>query len=427
MQANTGRILLVAVLLTALVVPIGLASQAATEWSSLVPPLHWLNGKYPNMKDSWMPMFEALAWHREHGPAGLYENVFFERGIKFQYAPTSLLPLTALEGLGVELSYPMLNNLNRIILPISVLGIALLTFRLLSMPHRAIGSTLRWTVTVYVAAGSLLFYPLMMPVEIGQVQVWINCAFIYACLAWLADRRVIAGVLIGLICLLKPQFALFGIWALVRREWHFAFAMALVGTIGLVVSIVIFGFEEHLEYLRVLSFISNRGEAYYPNHSVNGLLNRLMGHDPDWQTTSFAPYNPIVHFGTLGTSIVFIVLAMVSPRPVGGTQRLTSFMFAALAFTVASPVAWEHHYGILAPIFATILATALVNRWRPEDIKVLLLGFAYFFSTNYIGFTDSLTGTPFNILQSYLFFGALATMVILWSMLSAREAEVELS
>ena len=35
----------------------------------------------------------------------------------------------------------------------------------------------------------------------------------------------------------------------------------------------------HIDYLRVLSYMAERGEAYFPNQSVNGLLNRLMSID----------------------------------------------------------------------------------------------------------------------------------------------------
>ena len=66
------------------------------------------------------------------------------------------------------------------------------------------------------------------------------------------------------------------LWALLRREWRFAFACVATGLVGLIGSIAVFGWANHLDYLRVLSHLAERGEAYYPNQSVNGLLNRLM-------------------------------------------------------------------------------------------------------------------------------------------------------
>ncbi len=66
------------------------------------------------------------------------------------------------------------------------------------------------------------------------------------------------------------------LWALLRREWRFAAAFAATASWGLAGSIMAYGFANHVDYLRVLEFLAERGETFYPNQSVNGLLNRVM-------------------------------------------------------------------------------------------------------------------------------------------------------
>ena len=102
----------------------------------------------------------------------------------------------------------------------------------------------------------------------------------------------------GVLCLIKPHYGLFVLWALLRKEWRFAFACVAAGLVGLIGSVAVFGFANHLDYLPVLSHLAERGETYYPNHSVNGLLNRLMSvgepelyRNLDWGDGAFPPFN----------------------------------------------------------------------------------------------------------------------------------------
>ena len=114
-----------------------------------------------------------------------------------------------------------------------------------------------------------------------------------------------------------------------------------------------FGWADHVDYLRVVSFMGQRGEAYYPNQSINGLLNRLMSiSDPvrynnlEFHMSEFAPFNPWVYVLTVISSAV-ILLAAIAWRS-KDEDRVFDFCRMAVSLTVASPIAWEHHYGILA-------------------------------------------------------------------------------
>src|SRR5262249_27549320 len=138
-----------------------------------------------------------------------------------------------------------------------------------------------------------------------------------------------------------------------------------------------FGLADHLDYLRVLSFMSQHGEGYYPNQSINGLLNRLMSiTEPrlyanlEFFPDRFPPFNPWVYGGTLIAAVLVLLTALfplptlrrVRGREGWGRDRVIDFCIMALSATIASPIAWEHHYGILLPVFAVLLATAPASR-----------------------------------------------------------------
>jgi len=135
---------------------------------------------------------------------------------------------------------------------------------------------------VLVVALMLTFYPIVRAFELGQAQLWIDAAFTLALALWLRGNPATSGVLIGLACLIKPQLCLLLVWAFVRREWRFAAGLAAFCACAFGISLLYFGAENHLSYLNVLSHLSERGESYRANQSVNGLLGRLMSlREPD--------------------------------------------------------------------------------------------------------------------------------------------------
>jgi hypothetical protein len=81
----------------------------------------------------------------------------------------------------------------------------------------------------------------------------------------------------------------------------------------------------------------------------------------------------------------------------------------ALSITMASPIAWEHHYGIVLPIFAVMLARTLGNRAR-----LCWLIASYMLISNFIPATNLLAPTVVNIVQSYLLAGAVILLVLLY-------------
>jgi alpha-1,2-mannosyltransferase len=375
--------------------------------------------------DSWGAMQAALDYFAAPTTTPLYSEIFFNRLFRFQYPPSALFTLQALlwvapENVRVnEVQEFATTSVNDVIGWVFILATALATAALLEQQVRrryAVTSTPLIIARVAIVLGfTLTFYPIVKAYTLGQLQVWINGLFALALLCWATDQKPLSGVLIGLACLMKPQYALFLPWALLRAEWRFLVSCAVTIAIGLAASIYVFGFANHIDYLRVISFLSERGEAYYPNHSVNGLLNRIMGiAEPtlykslDFNAGEFPPYNVWVYGGTTVSSIIIAASALANRSTKGDRGRLLDFCLLALSCTMASPIAWEHHYGILLPIFAVLVVA--VAAW---SVGLALLGFAYALASVYIPATMLLAATPFNFAQSYLLFAALIVLVML--------------
>lgn len=214
--------------------------------------------------DSWGVMSVSLKYVREHPDRPLYSEIFFERNLKFQYPPSSLFAIAGLEWLvgpeGIRTEECKVYDLPTIndvlgwffIVMSAACATALLEIGLRRQQAPPAAGAMLVARFVIVLALALTFYPLVKAYTLGQMQNWLNGLFALALLCWVTGRKVASGVLLGLMALVKPQYGAFMLWALLRREWGFTAALAATGIVGVAGSIIVFGFANHLDYLRVL-------------------------------------------------------------------------------------------------------------------------------------------------------------------------------
>src|SRR5215470_10650065 len=123
---------------------------------------------------------------------------------------------------------------------------------------------------------------------------------------------------------------------------------------------------------------------------------------------AFPPFNAWVYAGTLITSFIILSAALFRRGNQGDPDRTLDFCTMALSITIASPIAWEHHYGILLPVFAVLLASSLGNRTR-----LVLIAVSYVLISNFFSIANMFALTILNVVQSYVFFAALVVLILL--------------
>ena len=243
-----------------------------------------------------------LAYARATGASpGTLSDLFLVNHVKFQYLPSSLLLYSGYALLGIEPTDRAMN----VLVWISVLATAPIVYFTCLRYMESHASTLGFSrrqarlLAGAFAVATLFFYPIMICWRLGQVQGLLNMLFAAACLAWLYDRRLLAGGLIGAIRLIKPQFSLFLLWGLLRRQHGFVAGQAAVLGCSLLLSVLLYGVQAQLDYLQVLSFISRHGEIFWDNTSVNGLLNRFIHPDQTlvFDYNGWPPYVASVYLG----------------------------------------------------------------------------------------------------------------------------------
>ena len=378
--------------------------------------------------DSWDPMSRALAHVKldPPPPKGLYEKLLYRHQQKpFQYPPSALLlPWGAELVLGRRWL-----SLVRVVTWLSIPAMGIATALLLRRELESLGKPgeirgSRVAVLVLVGLATLSFYPTMAAYRAGQIQAWLNAAFAVSLWAWATGRPRLAGGLLGLACLVKPQWALLALWGALRRRWGFLSSFGLAAALGAALSLQVFGWAPHLEYLGALSFLSRRGESFYPNQCVNGLLNRLLMNGENLERPGFPPFHPSVYAGTLVTSLLLLAAALLlrtRPEEKGGVVDLA---LVGLTCTMASPIAWEHHYGILLPIYAVLLSRLgsepVLGRWT-----LAWLGASYLLASNLFTIADWSAPTHWNFVQSYLFIGASLALLLLHRLRASAGAASE--
>jgi alpha-1,2-mannosyltransferase len=358
-----------------------------------------------------------------HSSSGhnLYENVFFGEHLRFQYPLTSLLPIDLLGKVGLAGVFA-LNTINLGIFLMNAIAIGALAY-LIVPDNVAPASRLQWPsrerkiFAVAMGLAALIFYPLVRACVLGQIQVWIDFLFTCAILCWALGWRIGAGLILGLASTIKPQLGLLLVWGLLWREWKFVGGFVVGFAPSAAIAIFLYGIHNNVFYLDVLSFLAKHGENYFANNSVNGILNwYLSGMDSlHWDGDRFPPYNKIVHFGTVASSVAFALPVLVPPLVNRAHKAsLTYLGVAAICTIVSSPVAWDHHYGILLPLYLIAIRNLFLVSASPSSfVLTAALVVSWTFVANFIPFALLFAHTKLAFVQAFCFFGAVALLGVL--------------
>lgn len=361
--------------------------------------------------DSWLPMMKSLDYFRDFPQKPIYYAPLYDTLI---YSLVSLLPLQLLRKLGMG-DAAMLRFL-AITSFLAVIGIAVAA---LAMGRRLLArrnARLDWQTVLAVVLATLFCYPVLKGFALGNAQTYLSFGFAVMLWQWTTDRERGAGITACLITCVKPQYVLILFWMLLRRRWNAAIAFLATGAVLFAIAIAVFGLHNNLDFLAVLSSLSHKAQSHFGNQSMFGTLNRMIGNGENISYTPhlYTPYVAWIYRTTVLTAVALLALALFFPW---GALRSSTGDLAAIGFVsvMSSPMAWEHHYGIVLGIFAWLwFAYGAGQEKRPW-----LTGVAFFLTTNFLPLFNLLADhRGWNILQSYLYFGAWLLLTVL--MLLAR-------
>ncbi|MEO7426104.1 MAG: glycosyltransferase family 87 protein [Fibrobacteria bacterium] len=359
--------------------------------------------------DSWAPMKMAIEQLKNEPSKGLYSELFFSQKVKFQYPTTSLILWDLIQRI-TRIPWSVYFKLTNLLSWSLLLASGLVSGLLLRNAwYKATGSKRTesrleiWSYLCVSMGVGFFFYPLSASLCFGQIQTTLSFFAISSLLAWQTGHKKLAGILIGLCCTFKPQWIVALIWGVFRKEFGFAGMVVLVFGLFGIWGGILYGFFQYFDYLPAVQHMSRHGETYWPNQSINGLMNRLFenGNTLVFQGQSFAPYNLVIHIVTLSFAVLCLGVIFLKGR--GKPQSEFDFSLVLLTLTIVSPIAWEHHYGLLLGLFAVIFPWCLANRPLGKFTPWALV-LIWVLSCQNFPFLKMFPTSPMNLMMSHLFF-----------------------
>ena len=348
--------------------------------------------------DSWAPMLGSVNYFLAHPGLPIYQAKLYDTLI---YPLTSILPLLAMKRAGMPDAAVLQTLMFASWLAVcGMVGLAVAIAAKVAGP-----GGLSWRATTATALAAFFFMPITLAFSLGQAQIFLDVFFALLVLFWIGNKERPAGVMMALLTMVKPQFGLLLLWAALRRRWNALVAALLTLAVGGAASVAAFGLRNNLDYLSVLAGLSRKAQPHYANQSMFGLLNRAIfnGENMPYHPYVYPPFVPWVYYVTLATTAALVLLALAYPwkQRAGSMADLGAI---GVVCVIATPMAWEHHYGVLLPVFVWLWFAV----FRQGRGTVWTLALAFILIADFLSPLNFFAAIPVaNVLQSYMYFGAL--------------------
>ena len=251
-----------------------------------------------------------------------------------------------------------------------------------------------------------LWQPLLETFHLGQTNVLLLALLTFGWWGAREERPWLAGIALGLVVQVKPQFGLpiVALWWIGQRG--VAYRAAGVAVCGLAVGILGVGVDAHVEWMRHLFAMPAYLHAWSLNLAPHAVLHRLL--DGGLGPRAVEPM-AIVASGAILAAVAYALRL----RPAPGTPAFdAAFGLAVAAVPLVAPLAEEHHLAVLLlPAALLLLAPDVTSR-----LNVALVAAAVLIGARYsIERFPALHAGPASLLMS----GKLAGVALL-AWLSAR-------
>jgi hypothetical protein len=227
--------------------------------------------------------------------------------------------------------------------------------------------------------------------------------------AWCADRigrTTKAGVLLGLLSVLKPFYGVFALYLLWRREWRAFAAYATVFVAGTIGGWAIVGTSGFLAWLSRLRDVQWRWHIY--NASVWGIGDRLFTVQPFFRATSWTPLVESSVLAQVLTAVMVLAVAAMLSITVTGVDIDRSYALLGLASLLISPLGWLYYLPAFAgPVIVTLGRRP--SRWLWPVVAIGACPYMFLVSRSYGKIGTLFVGQwAFAVVAGLFFLAALA-------------------
>jgi hypothetical protein len=225
----------------------------------------------------------------------------------------------------------------------------------------------------------VLCFPMHRNFLYGQYYIVLLLLLTAALWLYIRDRRLSAGVLLGIGFGLKIFPVLFLLYFARKRDWRAAVGLVLGGFATIAASIAAFGAPLNRLYATQVLPWALRGDAMDPynlvSSSLSSLLHRLLILEPEWNPhpvahapVLFAVLHPLLQLLILSPAILYSIPEDMRPRQL----RLEWAAFVVGLLAISTLPASYHFTLLILPV--AVMGSVLIEdkNWRSLAILLLL-------------------------------------------------------
>jgi alpha-1,2-mannosyltransferase len=202
----------------------------------------------------------------------------------------------------------------------------------------------------------LCWYPFQAHIALGQLSLLV-VACVIGCWALLRQgHERLAGLLLGLACLIKLFPGLIILYLLMRRRWR-AGSVAL-GTVaaGGLLTLALVGSGDVIYYFMRMAPEDSAVHGLSPiNVALAGVIRRLLTDGPWVNPLVDAPLLATGLVGMIGLSVLIVLLRHIRNMPPTAWNEDRAFALVCVAMLLISPITWWHVFPLMLLPFGLLL------------------------------------------------------------------------
>ena len=226
-----------------------------------------------------------------------------------------------------------------------------------------------WPRVELAILGAVAFAPATYNYWHGQINPVIFLLLAISYWAYVRDRQVTAGILLGLAAGIKIAPVIFLIVLIRRRWWRGTAAMVSTGVVTLILGALAVGGGAAVTFVTKVLPGLNRATGWIYNQSLGGAISRVAHQS----VLAVQPTSWPVQVFSIVAALLVVGLAGWAVRPEWRSpeERGAEFGLAITAMLLAGGVAWYAHFMHLIIPLLCVLGLVAARGWRAERSTAL--------------------------------------------------------
>jgi hypothetical protein len=262
-----------------------------------------------------------------------------------------------------------------------------------------------WVQAILVLFLLLSWYPVMVDLLYGQLTILITTLLLVALLALRKDKKILAGLVIGLSVAIKMFTWPLIIYFALKKDWRTLLTSCLTA-IGLnLIALMVMGIGPIMDYyLQVTRQVAAIYHSFLTNYSLWSIGYRLFeGTRPIGVDFISAP--PLVNLPQIaplvsaGLAAAFLLTGLI--WAIRSRDRDIAFAILVCVIIAISPISWDHYY-VMIIISLAVLSFNLLNHSFPTwpTIVFILIALMLFLFNDHIAEVMFILNGGNNLLQA---------------------------